>query len=90
MVCYKLLDSVANSSEQFLVSEIRYMRGHSSLASPEFATLYDSANTFSHERFKRATCTPPCHAKVMYSVGGGKGRHLGVVLLKSPDFAFMR
>ena len=39
---YKFLDSVANSSEQVLVSEIRYMRGHSSLAkeaSPEFATL---------------------------------------------------
>ena len=41
-ISYKLLDSVANSSEQVLVSEIRYMRGHSSLtkeASPEFATL---------------------------------------------------
>ena len=44
-----ILDSVANSSELVLVSEIRYMRGHSSLtkeASPEFAKLYDS---FSHE-----------------------------------------
>ena len=42
LLYYKLLDSVANSSEQVLVSEIRYMRGHSSLtkeASPEFATL---------------------------------------------------
>ena len=41
-ICYKLLDSVANSSEQVLVSEIRYMRGHSSLtkeASPEHLQL---------------------------------------------------
>ena len=47
---YKLLDSVANSSEQVLVSDIRYMRGHSSLtkeASPEFATL--CKHTFSHK-----------------------------------------
>ena len=37
-----LLDNVANSSEQALVSEIRDMRAHSSLtkeASPEFAIL---------------------------------------------------
>ena len=37
-----LLDSVANSSEQALVSETQCMRGHSFLtkeASPEFATL---------------------------------------------------